>query len=244
MQQVQVVSVVAVSVGRDDRGGRAGVEILDGGAVVFRRVDAVGREKFLHREPYPGEERAGVVLRAGHAVLVGQAVVVHRHDELAVPLQADDGELSQCGKPYAAAVRQHQVLAEVGQDGGGDSGDVRHQAGGAGVRHLHVQSDGVHALHHADGLGIAVGKGAVGAEHLGGTLAAKEDDPLVEYAQAVHRVLAGEGGAGDLVEIGHVHGVVAPVEADLVNVHIRKQQSDPRGPHAERALYVWLGRVA
>ena len=235
-------SVVAVSVGRDDRGGRCGVEILDGGAVILRRVDAVGREELFHGETYPGEERAGVVLRAGHAVLVGQAVVVDRYHQLAVPLQADDGELPQGGQPYAAAVRQHQILAKVGQDGGGYGGDVRHQARGAGVRHLHVQGDGVHALDYADGLGVAVGKGAVRAEYLGGALAAKEDDPFVEHAQAVHRILAGEGGAADLVEVGHVHGVVAPVEAYLVNVHIRKQQCDPRGPHAERALYVGLGR--
>ena len=232
-----------VRVGVDGGGGHA-VEILDGGPVILRGLDAVGREKFFDGKSDSAKERAGIILRAGDAVLVGQAVVVYRHHQLAVPLQAHNGELAQRGQQNAGAVGQDQALPEVGQDGRGDSRDVGHEAGGAGLHHLHVQGDGVHALHHGDGLGIAVGKGPVGAEHLGGALGAEEHDPLVENAKTVHRVLPREGHAGDLVKIGHIHGIVAAVEADLIHVHVRIQERGPGGPYTESALYVRLRRVA
>ena len=208
---------------------------LLGGVVVRRSIDAVGREKFVHREGDAAEHRAGIVLDAGLAFFVGQAVIVYRQDELAVPLQPEDGELPQRAGEDPAAVREDQLLPEVVEDEPGDGAGLRARRG-HGVRELHVQQDGVHALRHSHGLGAAVGEAAVGGVHLGGALAAEQHDPLVEDGEAPHGVLAGEGDARHVVEVGDVYGVIPPVEADLIHLHVGKQKRRRAGAHAEGAV--------
>ena len=84
-------------------------------------VAAVGGE-LTGREGDSAEQFTGILGAAGivAAFLGGDGVVQHRHDELCVPLQTDDGELAQ-GHIEPAAVRSHdQVIIEEPLNGGGD----------------------------------------------------------------------------------------------------------------------------
>ena len=66
-----------------------------------------------------------------------------------------------------------------------------------------------------------------GGEDFGGALAAKEDHPLVEHAQALHLHPSGsgpEGGEGHAVEEPQVHGVEAPVEGHRLHVDVGIKQ--------------------
>lgn len=110
-----------------------------------------------------------------------------------------------------------------------------------------------HRLHHGHGL---VGAGQVlavqgvqahlGGEGLGAALAAEEDDPLVKDGQAadLHRPGgAHEGVGGDAVEVAHIHGVEAPVEADGLHVGGDVQKLGLAGLHAAGPIQGALGAL-
>ena len=219
-------------------GAAAAVEVLHGGAVVLGGINAVGREKFLDREADTGEKAARILLGAAGAVLVGEAVVVYRHDKLAVALQTNDGELSQGAKQRAGAVGEYKV-AEIAQNAFRHLAHIGGDTAGTGIHELHAQHERVDCLHHGDGL-LGGGKGRVGREYLGAALASEKHDSLVEHGQPADSILAGEGLARDLIEIGRVHGVIAPVEADLIDIHAGVEQLCRTGTDAEGTLYVCL----
>ena len=50
--------------------------------VFFTVLNIVGREKFLDREAYAPEHRAGIILGRADAFLVGQAIVVSGDKQL------------------------------------------------------------------------------------------------------------------------------------------------------------------
>lgn len=80
----------------------------------------------------------------------------------------------------------------------------------------------------------------VGGEGLDGPLSAAEHNALIEDGESGDDVAAGEGLARYLVEVGHIHGVIAFVEGDGLDVHLRIQQLGAFGPHAEGVVYVGL----
>ena len=100
----------------------AGAEVL-GLLVILREGHGVGREKFAHREIDVAEQAARIVGAAAGALFLRHTVIVHRHQELGIPLQTDDGELPQSNVDPAAFVSA--ALHEPG-----------------------VQNDGVHRLHN------------------------------------------------------------------------------------------------
>ena len=73
---------------------------------------------------------------------------------------------------------------------------------------------------HGDGIGVLIGK----------------------HGQTLDGQAAGEGLAGDPVEVGAVHGVIAPVKADGLHIHRAVEQFRPPGPDAQGVFYVILGR--
>ena len=152
---------------------------------------AVGREELIHREADVLEQLAGVLgggaaAAGAGAVLVGQAVVVHRHEQLAVPLQTDDGELAQGDKGAAVVVAHGQLAAEALAHAAGDLTDVAVAAAVLAALHqLRVQHDGIDCLHHRhrhvallQHLAVQAVNAQLGGEDLGVALAAEEDDPL------------------------------------------------------------------
>ena len=217
----------------------AAAAVVLGALVVAAAVEAVGGEELLHGEADVLEELAGVLVGAAAAgagaVLVGHAVVEHRHEQLAVPLQADDGELAQGHKGAAVVVAHGQLAAEALAHAGGNLADVAVAAAVLAALHqLGVQDDGVHGLHHGHGhvallqhLAVQGVDAHLGGEDLGVALAAEEDDPFVKHAQALylHRTGAGAVGVeGDAVEKAHIHRVEAAVEHNGLHVDVRVEK--------------------
>ena len=127
-------------------------------------VSVVGREELIHREGDVLEELAGIItaaaaVGAGGAALVRQAVVVHRHQQLAVPLQADDGELAQRDEHPAAVLARRQVAAKALAHAGGHLAQVAVAAAAvAALHHLGAQDDGIHRLYYCRIIGIVSNK--------------------------------------------------------------------------------------
>lgn len=167
----------------------------------------------------------------------GDAVVVHRDQKLSVPLQTHQRELPQRHiEPPIGAVIEYQRLPKALGDKGGDLRQASTVAGrcGRAIRHLGIQHDGIHRLHHGDGQirphpagDIQLVKRRVRGEDLGAPLAAKQDTALVKDAQPLRLGIAGRAGAdlqGDPVEKPHIDGVEPAVEGDRLYVRINIQQ--------------------
>ena len=96
----------------------AGAEVL-GLLVILREGHGVGREKFAHREIDVAEQAARIVGATAGALFLRHTVIVHRHQELGIPLQTDDGELAQSNVDPAAFVSAAKLPAEALADGRG-----------------------------------------------------------------------------------------------------------------------------
>ena len=208
------------------------------------RTAFVRGEELLDREADLGEYLAGVVAAAAAgALLFGDAVVVGRDEQLGIALEADDRELSQRDVEPAHGVAGDKRLAEAVEDAGRYIMPVVVAADGAvGVHELKVQCDGVDGLDIGDGHAVvnAAAVAQVGGEGLDCALASAEHYALIEDGESRDEVAAWEGLARYLVEVGHVHGVVALVEGDGLDVHLRVKQLGALGPYAERIVYVGL----
>ena len=118
-----------------------------------------GGEELAHGELHMAEDLAGVLLAVGAAgaLLLGHAVVIHRHEQLGVPLQTDDGELAQGDIDPAALAAAAQIAVEAAADAGGHVGQLA--VAGAALAHvhqLHVEHDGVHHLYYPHQIGKAI----------------------------------------------------------------------------------------
>ncbi len=83
--------------------------------MVIPLLVAVPGDKLLFREGNAAEHFTGILSTAARSVaafLGGNAVIQHRHDNLGIPLQTDDGELTQRDEQAAVIVAQHQFLVE------------------------------------------------------------------------------------------------------------------------------------
>ena len=75
--------------------------------------DGIGGEELIHGEFDVAENLTGVILAAAAgALLVGHAVIIHRHQKLSLALQANDGELTQGDIDPLALAAEAQVAAE------------------------------------------------------------------------------------------------------------------------------------
>ena len=220
------------------------VAVLLGAFIVAGIAQAVGREKLVDREFNVLEQIAGVfaaaaaaasAARAAVAVLIRHTVVEHRHQQLAVPLQTDDGKLTQGHKGPAVIVAHGQVAAEALADAGRNLADVAVTAPVlAALYQLCVQYDGVYRLHHCNGhiallqqLAVQTVDTDLGGEDFRAALAAEENHALVKYAQSLHLDGPGIGTVGiqgHAVEKAHIDGVKAPVENDGFYIDVRIEQ--------------------
>ena len=91
---------------------------------------AVLREELMDRELDFAEYLAGifgdasaVTASTAGAFFFGKAVVIHRHQQVGVPLQTDDGELAKGDQKAACITALHQILSEGIADGKRNFGD-------------------------------------------------------------------------------------------------------------------------
>ena len=105
--------------------------------------------ELLGGEGDPGEHFAGVFRSGAGGVAAffgGYGVIQHRHDELGVPLQADDGELPQCHIEPPLGGVHHQVAFEEALDRTGDLDEAAFLRL-AGIRHPGAEDHGIQHLH-------------------------------------------------------------------------------------------------
>lgn len=119
---------------------------------------AAGGEELVDGELHMAEDLAGVLLAAAAgAFLLGHTVVVHRHKQLGIPLQPDDGELAQGDIDPLALAAAAQLAVETATDTGGHVGQLA--VTGVALAHiyqLHVEDDGVHHLYYPHQIGKAI----------------------------------------------------------------------------------------
>ena len=68
--------------------------VAAGAGVVLGHLHGVGREELVDREGHAAEQAAGVLLIAAAALRLGDSVVIHRDQQLGVPFQPHQRELS------------------------------------------------------------------------------------------------------------------------------------------------------
>ena len=116
----------------------------------------IGREELAHRELDLPEQLAGVLLAAvaaAVAVLLRHAVIVGGHEQLGVPLQADDGELAQGDKQAVHIAASNQLLGEAGAHRGRNLAAIVVVMALAHLHQLHSQDDGIHRLYYPHQIG-------------------------------------------------------------------------------------------
>lgn len=199
-------------------------------AVVASFVAVVGR-KLFGGEGNPAEHLAGILGAAAPggvaALLGGNGVVQHRDHQLGVPLQPDNGELSQGDKQPPLPAREHQLLVEDRADALGNLGRDGIAGAFANVPDLGTQHHGVQNLHHggrpvrrANRVPVGAGQTGIAAEDVGPAVLAAQDGPFAEYSQSVK----GRGAAGAYHRVrqhtvveSDVDAVVVPVKGDRLH---------------------------
>ena len=109
-------------------------------------VAASGGELIL-REWDPGKHLAGIFPAAGGiaALLGGQTVVQHRNQQLGIPLQTDDGELTQGHQQLPVDFPCDQFLIKQAPD---TLRDLGNRPVAAALADLGAEDHGIQYLHH------------------------------------------------------------------------------------------------
>ncbi len=202
--------------------------------VVFRPPHGVRREELAHRERDVPENAAGVFVAASAAAgafLVGHTIVIDRNQQLGIPFQTHNGELSQGDIDAAAVVSAGKLAVKAAVDEGRHFAQVAVTVPlAAAVHNPCVQDDGVHRFHDGNGeirpaheLKVRFAGPQLGGEDFGVSFAAEQNGPFVEYAQALHRDGDGTAQIGlqaYRVEETHIDGIETPVEADGFHIDV------------------------
>lgn len=188
-------------------------------AGVARRTELVDRELNLL------EQLTGIVVAdVAAALLVGDAAVVNRNQQMCVTLQTNDGELTQSHKKYMAGIGNHseRFVEDVENllgdrcDGAGQSARIRWCAD------IRIQQNGLYGFHHSFWVGRGngnIGAGLVAAagrgyKQLGAAVAAKQNGTLGKNGKSGDGSGAGAVGIGfavDLVVVGQIHCIKSTV---------------------------------
>lgn len=80
--------------------------------VLLAGIEIIGREKLVNGEGYAAEHRARIILGRAYALLLGQAVVVCRDEQLRAALKPDDRKLAERNIDMARAAGNGYLLAE------------------------------------------------------------------------------------------------------------------------------------
>ena len=121
---------------------------------VLATGETVGRKELIHWELDLPEDLAGIVLaaRTASAFLLRHTIIIGRHQKLGLPLQADNGELSQGDVDTLALSAEAQVAAKAGTDTGWNLSELAvTRAALAHVYQLHIEYDRIYRLYHCSG---------------------------------------------------------------------------------------------
>lgn len=194
------------------------------------KVALSGREKLIHRELEVLEKCAGV-FGIADTFFVGHAEVKSGDQQLDIPFQLDDTELTQGDKELTAVVCDHQIVIKAAAN---VSGNVGNSIVAAGIQHLAAQNYGIHDFHHSHrqigALRIlnVLGTGHIaGTEDTGAALAAEQHGAFVidgQTAEGLGPSHAAEGVQRHLVEITHIHREKATVIGDGFYIDIGPEQ--------------------
>jgi hypothetical protein len=125
-------------------------------------ITSTGDELFF-REGNTAEDLAGVFSTTAGSVatfLGGDAVIQHGDYQLGIPLQTNEGELTQGNKKSALFVAQHQIFVEIFPDTLGNLCCQLRTAAVTDFPHFGTENHRIQNLHHSGG---AVGTGTAGA---------------------------------------------------------------------------------
>lgn len=114
-------------------------------SIALGKVTFSWREKLIHRELEILEQGTGV-LRITGALFVRHTKIICGHQQLDIPFQLDDAELTQGYIKLTAFVSDHQIIIKAAADVGRYVCDGSIAA--AGIQHLAAQHHGIHHLHN------------------------------------------------------------------------------------------------
>ena len=206
--------------------------ILNSVIVTAAIVTAAGGE-LPCGEGDPGEHLAGIFCTAGSvaAFFSGDGVVHHRHDQLGIPLQTDNGELTQGHIESAAFAGDDQIVIKHPGDGPGnvqrciflalavadipDPGAEDH-----GVKNFY---DSCWPVGVAAGRTVCFMQAGIAAIDVGAAVLAAKHGPLGKYCQAVKGCGTGVANGGvrqyPVVE-GYIDAVMVTVEGNGFYINV------------------------
>lgn len=193
----------------------------------------------LGREGNPAEHLAGILGAAAPgsvaAFLGGDGVIQHGDHQLSVPLQSNDGELSQCDKQSPLSAGKHQFLIKGGADSLRDLGSDGIAGAFAHVPDLGTQHHGIEHLYHGggavggtQGTPVRTAKRGIASENVGPAVLTAQNSPLVEHSQSVE----GRGAAGadyrvrqHTVVEGNVDAIVVPIKSHRLHESLLRYEN-------------------
>lgn len=215
----------------------------------LRKFALSGWEKLIHRELKVLEKGTGVIGIAG-TFLVGHAKIVGGHQQLNIPFQLDDAELSQRDIQLTALAVDHQIFLKAAANISGDIGG-RAAAAAAGIQRFAAKNhriDHFHNCYRQIGtfrilhiLGIPA---VIRAENTGIAFAAEQNRPLIIDSQPIQRFgTAYTAGCiqGNAVKIPDIHREEAAVIGDGLYVNGGVEQLSFTGLDIYRVFQDRLG---
>ena len=200
--------------------------------IVALFLQRVGREKFVDRESNSAEQLAGIcaaaTTAAAGAFLFRHTIAVAGDQQLSIPLQPHNGELTQRDKYALALIRTAQLRLEAIADTAGNLADVAVAATAlTGIYQLGIQYNGVYCSDNGAGQvalfdtarihGIHAG---AGGKYLRAAFAAEEDHAFVKHTKSFH-FRGPAAAAADLqhhaVKITQIHSIESTVEIDRLH---------------------------
>ena len=236
------------------QGGLRVVSILAlaGLVAAVRRAGAAvtaGRCELGSGEGNLAEHFAGILGAAGAvaAFLGRQRIIQHRNDQLRIPLQTDDGELTQCDEHPATLACIDQLIVKLGSDGRWDLHRCIIPAPAvADLPDLGAEHHRIQHLHHSGGAVDDIASQAVGltdasiaAINVGLAVLAAQHCPFGKHSQTVQRsgAVGADGGIGENAVVeGYIDAVVIPVKCHRLHINVCVQQLGAAHPGTGRRI--------
>lgn len=215
-----------------------------------------GGTELIDGELYFLEQLTGVVVAAvAAALLIRDAAVINRDQQMGVAFQADDGELPQRHIKCMAGIRNHserfvENVENLFRNRGNGAG---HRAGRR-CADISIQQNGLHRFHHSVRIGRGdgnMGAGLVAAagrghKQLSAAVAAEQNGSLGENGKTGDRGGAGTTGVGftvDLVVVSQIDRIKTAVHLQGVNGHYDGNQRGMTTRDTLRVVEDFLGRA-
>jgi hypothetical protein len=209
--------------------------------VIVRDPNCVRREELTNREFDVTEDCTGIFVAAAVSGTAGtiflrHAVIVDRNQQLRIPLQADNGKLSQSHIDSAGIISEGKGSVEAITDERGNFTEIAVTVTLAAVFHnTGVKNNGIDGLDHGVGnitsaqhLQIRLAGFQLGRENLGVSFAAEKNDTFVKDTQTLYRNgnrTTEIGLQSNRVEKSQINGEEPPVKAYGFHIYIDVQQS-------------------